>query len=149
MQVPTPKKIAQCLLISAQAFAADLEAQLPTVASSRSSGTFLDELDKCISTFPGNLGIAAASRCQEIDSIGTILWNIATRLRREHVTENAEDVPIILVLTRVFAFLLLCCAHDHGKSTSGSIMRLAKIGIKAAKNCLGRQLPRQHHPLLI
>ncbi|RDL39259.1 uncharacterized protein BP5553_03599 [Venustampulla echinocandica] len=125
--------------VRTQAFAADLEAQLPAAASSRSPGPLLDEIEKCISTFPGNLGTAAASKCQEIDSSGTTLWNICTRLRRNHDTENTEAVPIILVLTRVFAFLLLCCAHDHGKSTTGNILRLAKIGIKAAKNCLERK----------
>lgn len=46
-------------------------------------------------------------------------------------------MPIVLLMARVFAFLLLDCALEHGKSTATNLVRLMKIGIKAAKNCIG------------
>ncbi|KAF4637760.1 hypothetical protein G7Y89_g330 [Cudoniella acicularis] len=124
-------------LATGPAFAANLETQLPAAAASRSPGNLLHELEKYISTFPGNLGSAAASSCEEIDSIGTVIWNLCTRLRRKRDLDNPDGAPMILVLARVFAFLMLCCAHDHGKATVDNILRLMRIGIKAAKQCLG------------
>lgn len=41
-------------------------------------------------------------------------------------------------MARVFAFLLLDCAHESGKSVASTPVRLMKVGIKAAKNCIGR-----------
>lgn len=120
------------------AFAADLETQLPAAASSRTLGTLLDETEKQISTFPSALGSAAASKCEEIDSAGTTLWNLCTRLRRDYDLETPKDGPFILVTARVFAFLLLHYAQENGKATTGNVLRLMKIGIKAAKACLGR-----------
>jgi len=119
------------------AFAADLGSQLPAAASSRTTGTLLDDTEKHISTFPASLGTAAAAKCEEIDSAGTHLWNLCTRLRRDHDPENPEGVPTIIISARVFAFLLLNCAHENGKGTPGNILRIIKIGIKAAKSSLG------------
>ncbi|TVY81885.1 Sporulation-specific protein [Lachnellula suecica] len=119
------------------AFAAELEAQLPTAASSRTPGTLLEETEKHVSTFPGNIGAAAASKCEEIDSAGTTLWNLCTRLRRDH--EAPQDSPVILVAVRVFAFLLLNSAHEAGKGTTENLLRLMKTGIKAAKSSLERK----------
>lgn len=120
-----------------QAFTHDIQHQLPAAVSSRSSGSLLHEIEKAIATFPGNLGTPAASKCEEIDSAGTVLWNLCTRLRRDVNPGSAqESPPAITDIARVFAFLLLCCAHDHGKSATSNSLRLMKIGNKAAKNCL-------------
>jgi hypothetical protein len=90
-----------------------------------------------MSNFPNKFGPIAASRCEEIDRIGTIIWNICTRLRREFDTDEPKDIPIILLLARVFSFLLLGGAYDGGRSAPGNLGRLMKIGIKAGKSCIG------------
>ncbi|KAH8687536.1 meiosis protein SPO22/ZIP4 like-domain-containing protein [Tricladium varicosporioides] len=110
--------------------------QLPIAAASESPVSLTQEIEKCISAFPGSLGSAAALRCEEIDTIGTALWNLCTRLRRDKNPVEPGNTPSILVVARVFAFLLLNCAHDHGKVTVGNSLRLMRIGIKAAKGCL-------------
>ena len=46
-------------------------------------------------------------------------------------------MPIVLLLARVYAFLMLDCAHVAGKSTGGNLARTMKIGLKAGKNCDG------------
>jgi hypothetical protein len=79
----------------------------------------------------------AASRYEEFDRIGTIIWNLCTRLRRDFNSDNPIGVPLILLLARVFSFLLLDGAHDGGKSATGNLARLMKIGIKAGKSCIG------------
>ena len=89
-----------------------------------------------------------ASKCQEIDNTGTSLWNICTRLRREYDLDKPQDVPTILLMARVFAFLLLGCAHESGKSEASNAVRVMKIGIKAAKNCIGRRCWLEGMPLL-
>jgi hypothetical protein len=65
------------------------------------------------------------------------LWNLCTRLRRNYDLDKPQEVPIILLVTRVFAFLLLDCALESGKGGTDSLLRVMKVGIKAAKNCIG------------
>ena len=118
-------------------FAADLESQLPTAAASRTSGTLCEETTNQISSFPSKFGALAAPKCEEVDRIGTTIWNLCTRLRRDVETDNPKDVPIILLLARVFSFLLLDGAYDGGRNAPGNLARLVKIGIKAGKSCIG------------
>jgi len=118
----------------------ELQSQLAD-ACSRPPGKLVNDLQRIISSFPNpkTLGESVASRCDELDSIGTALWNICTRLRRNYDTSlSPQDVPIILVLVRVFSFLLLDCALVIGKGTTSNVARVTKIGIKAAKNSLGK-----------
>lgn len=120
------------------AFAKDVEEQLPA-AVSKPEGLLFNDIHRHISTFPNTktLGKSASSRCEETDSNGTSLWNLCTRLRRNFDSDGPQDIPLILVLTRVFAFFLLDCALESGKSTTTNVIRVMKIGIKAAKNCIG------------
>ena len=122
---------------STKAFALDVQHQIPAAAASKSPGSLLHEIEKAISTFPGSLGSVAVSKREEIDSTATALWNLCTRLRRDNDPETTRNLPAILDVARVFAFLLLCCVHDHGKSTTSNICRLMKIGFKAAKSSIG------------
>jgi hypothetical protein len=117
-------------------FAAELEEQLPLVLT-ESSGPLLDTVQKHILTFSSNLGLSTTPRCEEIDGRGTTLWNLCTRLRRNYDSDKPQDVPVLLLMTRIFAFLLLDCALENGKGTTTNLVRLMKIGIKAAKNCIG------------
>lgn len=120
-----------------QAFTLDIQHQLPAAVSSRSPGTLLQEIEKAISSFPTTLGTIAASSCEELDGVATSLWNLCTRLRREKDPETPQEYPVILDITRVYAFLLLVSAHEHGTPTLANLLRLMKIGVKAVKNCFG------------
>ncbi|KAE8452848.1 hypothetical protein EG329_013120 [Mollisiaceae sp. DMI_Dod_QoI] len=133
------KRVKALLSTLCHPFASELEAQLSKAASSRTAEILLKETEKNIATFPDNLNASAASKCEEIDHCGTTIWNLCTRLRREYDTDNPHDVPLILLLARVFAFLLLDCAHRCGKAIAGNIPRLMKIGLKAGKTCLDRK----------
>ena len=119
------------------AFAADLESQLPTAAASRQSGTLSEETTNQISSFPSKFGAIATPKCEEVDRIGTTIWNLCTRLRRDVETDNPKEIPIILLLARVFSFLLIDGAYDGGRNAPGNLARLMKIGIKAGKSCIG------------
>jgi hypothetical protein len=123
------------------AFAADLETQLPAAASSRTPGSLAQETQKQISSLPSTFVSLTSAKCEEIDHVGTAIWNICTRLRRDFDSDRPQDIPIILLLARVFSFLLLDCANDNGKNANGCLKRLMKIGIKAAKSCLGMPIP--------
>ncbi|KAK0108931.1 hypothetical protein ONS96_002768 [Cadophora gregata f. sp. sojae] len=117
-------------------YAADLEAALPAAAASKISTSTAQELEKQISIFPDSLSISATSKCEELDRIGTTIWNLCTRLRRDYDTDKPQDMPIVLVLARVYAFLMLDCAHVAGKSTGGNLARMMRTGLKAGKNCV-------------
>jgi type I restriction-modification system DNA methylase subunit len=95
------------------------------------------EIEKQISSFPSILKDSDNVRRNEFDRLGTSIWNICTRLRRQHEVDKPQDVPLVLLVARVFSFLLLDCAHQIGKSEAGNVLRLMKIGIKAGKSCLG------------
>jgi hypothetical protein len=112
-----------------------LEVRLPTTTTA-TPGTLLNELENQISNFPNKFGSIAASRREDVDIIGTRIWNLCTRLRRDFDTDNPKNVPVILLLARVFSFLLLDGAYD-GRSAPGSLLRLMKIGLKAGKSCIG------------
>jgi hypothetical protein len=132
-----PTDVESVGLCFVQAFAADIQQQISAAATSRSPGSLVHEIEQAILTFPSNLGTAAASKCEEIDNTATVLWNLCTRLRRDNESETPQDSPAVLDIARVFAFLLLCCAHGHGKPTRSNICRLMKIGFKAAKGSIG------------
>lgn len=117
-----------------------MESQLGPVISSASHGVLFDHLQNHVLEFPSNLGTSAATKCEEIDGIGTSLWNLCTRLRRHYESDNAKDIPSILIVARVFAFQLLDGALEVSESTTANTLRLMKIGTKAAKNCLGEWL---------
>lgn len=104
--------------------------------SSLSHGALFNELQNYVLEFPGNLVTSAASKCEEIDGIGTTLWNLCTRLRRRYESDSPQETPSILLVARVFAFQLLDGALETGKGTTANTLRLMKIGIKAAKNCI-------------
>lgn len=121
------------------AFASDLEAQLPTAISARTAPFLVQDIHEQISNIPNKRLSAAESRCGELDNRGTSLWNLCTRLRRIFDSDNLANVPPILLVTRVFAFLLLDCAYENGNNVAGNFTRLLKISVKAAKSCLGMQ----------
>ena len=125
--------------VSHIAFATELQLQLVETCS-HPPGQLITALQKQISSFSTQnyIGEAVSSRCNELDSTGTALWNLCTRLRRNYDTSvSPQALPNILILTRVFAFFLLNCALVIGKGSTSNVTRVMKIGIKAAKNSLG------------
>ncbi|RDW82233.1 hypothetical protein BP6252_03345 [Coleophoma cylindrospora] len=117
-------------------FAAQLQERLPDAVDLKTNGTLLDDVETQIMTFPNKLGAAAVSKVREIDNKATELWNTSTRLRRQYEEADTKAMPVLILMTRVFAFLLLACAHEHGKSAPSNIVRLMKAGLKVSKNCL-------------
>jgi len=83
---------------------------------------------------------------EELDQLGTELWNLSTRLRREDLQPNGksrEDVARrnrAIVLLRVFSFLLLDSASGQGTKSRErkTCIRLMKVALKAAKVCIER-----------
>lgn len=80
----------------------------------------------------------------ELDKLGTELWNLSTRLRRDEVNPNSkkkEEIALrnsTLCLLRAFAFLLLDSAGGQGakgRQRKGCI-RLMKVALKAARVCI-------------
>ncbi|KUJ18222.1 SPO22-domain-containing protein [Mollisia scopiformis] len=120
-------------------FASELESQLPKAVTSTTSGPLLHELEKNIAKFPEKLTSSTTSEYEELDRCGTTIWNVCTRLRREYDPDKPHDVPLILLVARVYAFLLLDGAFQSGKSDPGNLPRLMKSGLKAGKTCLDRK----------
>lgn len=121
--------------------------QLPAAAASKTSTSTVQELEKLISSFPHS--VTTSSKCEELDRSGTAIWNLCTRLRRDYDTGKPQDMPIVLLLTRVYAFLMVDCAHVSGRSAGGNLVRMIKTGLKAGKSCLGEYSLAYHSSLLI
>ena len=81
---------------------------------------------------------AAALKCGELDTTGTGLWNTCTRLRRRE--ESNKQISVIIMMARVYAFLILDCAQSSGNGTLNNILRVEKVALKTAKSCLGMTL---------
>ncbi|TGO41094.1 hypothetical protein BHYA_0027g00390 [Botrytis hyacinthi] len=134
------------------------------------NGTF-KELENSIATFPTKLSASAKDKAQELDEKATCIWNIATRLKRSLPAENDVDedggsktwdkkneLRAVLIMVRMFAFLVLDCANECGNSVAhiqagtggdeekekeensrGNLLRLMRVGIKAGRDCLNVQ----------
>ncbi|TGO20156.1 hypothetical protein BTUL_0001g01680 [Botrytis tulipae] len=134
------------------------------------NGTF-KELENSIATFPTKLSASAKDKAQELDEKATGIWNIATRLKRSLPAENDIDedggsktwdkrneLRAVLVMVRMFAFLVLDCANECGNSVAhiqagtggdeekeireksrGNLLRLMRVGIKTGRDCLNDQ----------
>ena len=103
----------------------------------------LDELHTNIQALPLPASSAVVSRQDDLDRIGTELWNLSTRLRRNEqsngqINHEASQKMKVLSLLRVFAFLLLDTANAPAKSGRArkSCVRLMKVALKAARICL-------------
>jgi hypothetical protein len=83
----------------------------------------------------------------ELDRLGTELWNSSTRLRRDEPVQNGKNKEgkgrssSVVCVLRAYAFLLLDSAGSHsvkGRECKPCI-RLMKVALKAAKSCVLRQ----------
>ncbi|CAD6499560.1 BgTH12-03671 [Blumeria graminis f. sp. triticale] len=114
-----------------------LEPQLSTAVTHNSTKNLTLEIHKSISSFPTK--IISSQNFEEFDRCGTAIWNTCTRLRRDIEFNENDEGNYLLFLARIFAFFLLDCAHQCGEAPAGNLLRLIKVGIKAAKNCIDRK----------
>ncbi|KAF3008729.1 hypothetical protein E8E13_009809 [Curvularia kusanoi] len=125
------------------AFASTLESRLGNTRDT----TLRPELQKHIRYLPLQSSPVASAKRTELDKLGTKLWNLSTRLRRNDSDHDGEDDKdksreigsgVLLSLLRTYAFLLLDSAS--GQKVRGrerkTCIRLLKIALKAAKGCV-------------
>jgi hypothetical protein len=124
------------LLIVLLAFAKELEDLFSTSARLKILPNLVDKLENNIQSFPLNLGSAAASKYGELDRSGTALWNLSTRLKRDDDLSNAQTLTVV-AMARLYALLMIDCAHIIGKGAFTNVARVMKVALKTAKNCLG------------
>ncbi|KAI4944815.1 hypothetical protein J4E91_008503 [Alternaria rosae] len=107
--------------------------------------TIAGELQAQILGLPLKTSTAVTARQDELDKLGTELWNQATRLRRDtSVVDNrpkdsAANKTDIVPFLRAFAFLLLDSAGGRGPNNARqrkSCIRLMKVALKAARVCI-------------
>jgi hypothetical protein len=106
--------------------------------------TLADELFYQTRMLPLPPSSTVTAKREELDRLGTELWNLSTRLRREDPQSNGKSQEDLarrnrsIVLLRVFSFLLLDSAGGQG--TKGrerkTCIRLMKVALKAAKVCI-------------
>lgn len=93
------------------------------------------ELQSHTRTLPLAPSTVNADRQEELDGLGTELWNISTRLRRDDTNYDKK----LLCLLRVFAFLLLDSGQQSSRSNTQNCVRLLKVALKAARFCLDQK----------
>ncbi|CAI6268821.1 unnamed protein product [Periconia digitata] len=125
-------------------FASGLEKRFETTCDQ----SLVDDLDRQILNLPLQISIAGVEKQDECERYGTELWNLSTRLRREHLQpndKNSSDISLksrATSLLRVFSFLLLdAVSGPSGQTPSAGdrrsqCIRLMKVALKAAKVCI-------------
>ncbi|KAI8934580.1 hypothetical protein NX059_008278 [Plenodomus lindquistii] len=104
----------------------------------------ISELTAQIRGLPLPASSAANAKQDELDRLGTELWNLSTRLRRDDPSPDSRPREHIacrnraLCLLRTFSFLLLDSAGGSGSKNRArkSYVRLMKVALKAAKVCI-------------
>ncbi|KAF1835983.1 SPO22-domain-containing protein [Decorospora gaudefroyi] len=134
---PSVKAEREKKLKSVLAFASTLTKRLEAGCDT----TLADDLHTQIRGLPLQASSAVTAKRDELEKLGTDLWNLCTRLRRgqsdregaskEAATRRLPTLPLL----RAFAFLLLDTAGGQG--TNGrqrkSCIRLIKVALKAAR----------------
>ncbi|KAF1997925.1 SPO22-domain-containing protein [Amniculicola lignicola CBS 123094] len=106
--------------------------------------TLLEDLQNHMRGLPFPVSSTVTAKHDELDRVGTELWNLSTRLRRddEHRKGRTKDGDArhkqTLCQLRVFAFMLLDSAGGQATKnrTSKVCIRLIKIALKAARVCV-------------
>ncbi|KAF2762127.1 SPO22-domain-containing protein [Pseudovirgaria hyperparasitica] len=101
------------------------------------STSIRNDLHKHVTSVPLNVSVVSATQQQDLDSMGTELWNLSTRMHREGMSTE-KDKQRTLCLLRVFAFLLLDYGQQTTKSRSmgNNAVRVLKVALKASKFCI-------------
>lgn len=80
----------------------------------------------------------ASSGNEDLDKLGTTIWNLSTRLMRDTDGRAASsDRRKLAVYARVFAFHLLDAAQHSAKVNIGNKIRLMRLALKAGKSSIG------------
>lgn len=112
-----------------------LSSDLTPEVSSQLSKEFQEHIEH----FPRTLPPSKTIKRKDIDEEGLRLWNLCTRLMRSHESETKRPDNVLLV-ARVFAFLLVDAANVKAAPTGANVGRLMKTALKAGKACIGRHL---------
>jgi len=112
------------------------------------SPSLVDKLENHIQNYPPNLGSAGASKFGELDKSGTELWNLSARLKRNDDLSNAQTLTV-LAMARLYALLMLDCAHSSGNGAFANVARLMKVALKTAKSCLGMKSIHFSHSYIL
>ncbi|KAH7090298.1 meiosis protein SPO22/ZIP4 like-domain-containing protein [Paraphoma chrysanthemicola] len=101
-----------------------------------------DDLQTQMRSLPLLPSSTLTARQDELDKLGTDLWNLSTRLRRDDAAADGKSKEMAarknrtLCLLRAFAFLVLDSAAAHAKGRSRkACFRLMKVALKAARVC--------------
>ncbi|KAJ4297875.1 Transcription factor [Kalmusia sp. IMI 367209] len=120
-----------------------LQTSKPRFGASRDT-TLIEDLQAQICGLPLQASSAVTARQDELEKLGTELWNLSTRLRRDEGQHNGRSKDETtqknhaLCLLRVFSFLLLDSAGSQsikGRERK-NCMRLMKVALKSAKVCI-------------
>ncbi|KAF2497692.1 SPO22-domain-containing protein [Lophium mytilinum] len=113
------------------------------LTSSPFDATLATDLQAQITSLPLLASTALNAKRNELDKVGTELWNTSTRLKREESQEGSGKQ--VLCLLRAFAFLLLESAAAGLKRKGatgadgrdeGAVVRLMKVALKSSRVCL-------------
>jgi hypothetical protein len=122
------------------AFASSLEGRC---TSSPHDPNLVEDLQAHVRTLPLQASSIVTAKRDELDRLGTELWNFSTRLRRDDKPDDGNKGELArrnqrLCLLRVFAFLLLDTVGGHATKTRESkhYIRLMKVALKAARVCI-------------
>ena len=137
-QLSTPSSHAFRLHLTV--FASNLENRFTSPASDTS---LLEELQVHIRALPLAASSTVAAKQDDLDRIGTELWNLSTRLRRDEQPNGKTKDEIgqkrkALSFLRVFSFLLLDSAAGQTKKgrERKNCVRLMKVALKTARVCI-------------
>jgi hypothetical protein len=105
--------------------------------------SLIDDLQSQIRGLPLLPSSTLTAKQDQLDTLGTELWNLSTRLRRDEPltgSTSKEDVAHknrALCLLRTFSFLLLASSAVQAKGLPWkSCIRLMRVALKAARVCM-------------
>lgn len=106
--------------------------------------TIADDIQAQIHLLPFPASPIVLAKQEELDTLGTELWNLTTRLGRDEAGTNkppsdaAARKSRALPFLRAFAFLLLDSAGGQGNKGGQckNCIRLIKVALKAARVCI-------------
>ncbi|OIW27318.1 SPO22-domain-containing protein [Coniochaeta ligniaria NRRL 30616] len=121
-------------------FATSLEKRLTTISpASPVDDQLLAALQTHVRTLHGYCQKPShpSSSNEELEKLGTSIWNLSTRLMRD--TDGGPAWPDrrrLVVYARVFAFHILDAAQHSGKVDLGNKVRLMRLALKAGKSSI-------------
>ncbi|KAK7920786.1 hypothetical protein PG985_008808 [Apiospora marii] len=72
----------------------------------------------------------------QLEETGTNLWNLCTRKRRNEGERASSGYCRVLLLARIYAFLLLALPDTKAEKQSNAIVRIFRLAIKTGRSCI-------------